>query len=256
MSTSAAYSLIMLIAIVSGGLILRGAQRTLPVSSDQRIAIGLAAFCGAMLGAKLPFLIADWSSLLNGAIWLSSGKTILCGLVGAYAGVEVTKWLLHIRVKTGDTFVVAAAVAVAIGRLGRLLAGCCYGSPTDLPWGLRCAIIDDLPRHPTQIYEAVFHGSAAAIMFYLQRHSIWKGQLAKFYILSYCVYRFASEYVRPEAEFAAGLTGYQWFALACVPVFSFLWWRDTVLKLGLPEKLPPLSAAIASPPRPDNVPNE
>lgn len=220
------YALIMLLAMVCGGLILRASQRSLPLPSDQRIALGLAAFCGAMLGAKLPFVLADWQGLLSGLVWLSGGKTILCGLVGAYAAVEFAKWAMEIRVKTGDSFVVAAAVAVAIGRLGCFVAGCCYGIPTSLPWGLRCALTDDLVRHPTQLYEALFHASLGLLMLQLQRRGIWRGQLAKLYILSYCVYRLGSETLRPEAEFAWGLTGYQWFALGCLPVFAGLWWRD------------------------------
>lgn len=255
MLTSAAYSLIMLVAVVCGGMIIGRTQRSLPLPADQRIAIGLAAFCGAMLGARLPFVLSDWSGLLSGNAWFSNGKTILCGLVGAYAAVELTKWTLNIRTKTGDSFVVGAATAVAIGRLGCLVAGCCYGTPTSLPWAMRCALIDDLPRHPTQLYEALFHASLAFLMFHLQRRGIWKGQLAKFYILSYCVYRLGSEFLRPEIRIAFGLTGYQWFAAACLPAFAFLWWRDARLMLAQVAVPLPFSAAV-SPPTLGSGPNE
>ncbi len=256
MAASASYSLIMLLAVICGGLILRRAQRSLPLPADQRIAIGLAAFCGAMLGAKLPFVLSDWSGLLSGTAWLSNGKTILCGLVGAYAAVELAKWTLNIRTKTGDSFVVGAAVAVAIGRLGCWVAGCCYGTPTNLPWAMRCALIDDIPRHPTQIYEAMFHAGLALLMFQLQRGGIWRGQLAKFYILSYCLYRLGSEFLRPEAQFALGLTGYQWFALACLPVFAYLWWHDARVKQSQFASPVVRLAAATSPPTLGNVPNE
>jgi hypothetical protein len=63
-----------------------------------------------MIVAKLPFLLSDWEGLLSGTAWLSHGKTIMCGIVGGYFGIEVAKWALDIRVKTGDTF--AAPVAV------------------------------------------------------------------------------------------------------------------------------------------------
>ncbi len=255
MLTSAAYPLIMLVAVICGGMILRTAQRALPMPTDQRIAIGLAAFCGAMLGAKLPFVLSDWSGLLSGTAWFSNGKTILCGLVGAYGAVELTKWTLNIRTKTGDSFVVGAAVAVAIGRLGCLVAGCCYGMPTNLPWAMRCAQIDDIPRHPTQLYEALLHASLALLMFHFQRRGIWKGQLAKFYILSYCTYRIGSEFLRPEKQFAFGLTGYQWFAIACLPAFAYLWWRDaSVMQAQVAAPLP--FSATVSPPTLGNAPIE
>ncbi|MEZ6150890.1 MAG: prolipoprotein diacylglyceryl transferase [Pirellulaceae bacterium] len=227
---AAAYPTIILAALVCGALILRRAQSRLALPAEQRLAIGMAAFCGAMLGAKLPFvlggLIGNWRSLLDGTVWFSNGKTIMCGLVGAYFAVELTKWMLHIRTKTGDSFVVAAAVAIAIGRLGCLAAGCCYGLPTTLPWGLRCAAIDNLTRHPTQLYESTFHALMAVLMIYGQRVGLWRGQWAKFYILSYMFYRFFSETLRPEARLSWGLTAYQWFALAIAPVFIALWWYD------------------------------
>ncbi len=217
----------MLLSLSSGAWVLRRAQRGLPLPREQRIALGLAAFCGAMLGAKLPFALSDLSGLLDGTAWLGNGKTIMCGMVGAYAAVELAKWTLHIRTKTGDSFVLAAAVAIAIGRLACFTVGCCYGVPTDLPWGLQCAAVDTLRRHPTQLYEAAFHATMAGWMFYLQRRGVWRGQLAKLYLLSYFAYRFMSEFIRPEAELAGGLTGYQWFALACAPVFVGLWWYDS-----------------------------
>lgn len=255
MLTSAAYPLIMLVAVACGGMIIRRSQRSLPLPTDQRIAIGLAAFCGAMLGAKLPFVLSDWSGLLSGNAWFSNGKTILSGLVGAYAAVELTKWTLNIHTKTGDSFVVGAATAVAIGRLGCLVAGCCYGNPCNLPWAMRCAIIDDLPRHPTQLYEALFHASLAILMFHLQHRGIWKGQLAKFYILSYCMFRLGSEFLRPEIQIAFGLTGYQWFAVACLPAFTLLWWRDARLTLAQVDAPLPFSVTV-SPPTPGNAPTE
>lgn len=220
------YSLIMLASVGCGGWLLRRSQRELGLASGTRVAVGLGAFCGAMLGAKLPFAVSDWSGFWDGSAWFSSGKTILGGMVGAYFGVEWVKWILGIRVKTGDSFVVPAAVSVAIGRLGCLAGGCCYGTPTDLPWGMRCALVDDLPRHPTQIYECLFHLLMAATMAFLLRHGIWKGQLAKFYILAYMGYRLLTEFIRPEAHLAWGLTGYQWFAIAMAPWFAGLWWYD------------------------------
>ncbi len=55
----------------------------LALSSSDKVAIGLGAFCGAMIGAKLPFAIADWEGLRSGAVWFSNGKTIVVGIVGS-----------------------------------------------------------------------------------------------------------------------------------------------------------------------------
>ena len=220
------YTLIMILAVATGVWLSRRTQGALAISPRERLGIGLGAFCGAMIGAKLPFVLADWEGLVSGAAWFSDGKTILCGLVGGYVGVEVAKWALDIRVKTGDSFAVPVAAAVGVGRLACLVGGCCYGTPTALPWGVVFRNVDSQPRHPTQIYEAAFHLAAAAMLWQLQQRGMFRGHLIKLYILAYLAYRFATEFIRPEARLWGGLTGYQWACLALAPVFAALWVRD------------------------------
>lgn len=221
-----AYALIMMAAVATGAWLSRRTQAGLPLSRGQRIGVGLGAFCGAMIGAKLPFVLADWRGMLSGAAWFADGKTILCGLVGGYAGVEIAKWALNVRVKTGDSFAVPVAAAIGIGRLACFVGGCCYGTPTDLPWGVVFPSVDSHPRHPTQLYEAAFHLAAAGALWQLEREGRFRGQLIKVYMLSYLAYRFATEFIRPEAQLWGGLTGYQWACLALAPVFVGLWMRD------------------------------
>jgi phosphatidylglycerol:prolipoprotein diacylglycerol transferase len=140
--------------------------------------------------------------------------------------VELAKWELGVRTKTGDFFAVPVALAVGIGRLGCFHAGCCYGTPTNVPWGVVFPNVDELPRHPTQLYESAFHLSMAAVLFVLQRRGLFRGQLFKLYILSYLVYRFFTEMIRPGARLAGGLTGYQWVSLVLFGLFAWLWMRD------------------------------
>jgi phosphatidylglycerol:prolipoprotein diacylglycerol transferase len=128
------YPLIMLASVTVAALLSRRGQRSLGLSRRERLGIALGAFCGAMIGAKLPFALADWEGLVSGRAWLDNGKTIVFGFVGGYFGVELMKARLGIRVKTGDSFAVPVALAISIGRLGCFVAGCCYGTVTTLPW--------------------------------------------------------------------------------------------------------------------------
>lgn len=227
-SINLGYTLIMLAAVGTGAALSRLTQRDLPLSAREKTGVCVGAFCGAMVGAKLPFVLSDWVGFLSGWAWISSGKTILCGLVGGYFGVELAKWALDIRVKTGDSFAVPVAAAVGVGRLACFQAGCCYGTPTDLPWGVVFPTVDAVARHPTQLYEAAFHFAMAAVLWSLQCEDIFRGQLVKLYILAYLGYRFASEFIRPEARLVGGLTGYQWATIPLAILFAWLWWRDRI----------------------------
>lgn len=219
-----AYPAIMLSAIVAAWLLSRRRQQALPLDRGQRLGLALGAFCGAMIAAKLPFVLADWQGFLSGAAWLDNGKTIVFGLVGGYFGVEIAKWALDVRVKTGDSFAVPVAVGIGIGRLACFQAGCCYGTPTALPWSVD---FGDGPRHPTQLYETAFHLAAALVLLILERCGWLRGQRIKLYIMVYLVYRFLTEWIRPEPRLWLSLTGYQWACLSLLPVFGWLWWRDS-----------------------------
>ena len=147
-------------------------------------------------------------------------------MVGGYAGVELAKWSLGITTRTGDSFAVPVAVAIAIGRLGCFVGGCCYGTPTQLPWATIFPSVDQLPRHPTQLYESLFHLLAAALLALLWSGRIFQGNLIKLYLISYAGYRFLTEYIRPEARWLGGLTGYQWSCIVIAVGFAWLWWLD------------------------------
>ncbi|MBI3863624.1 MAG: prolipoprotein diacylglyceryl transferase [Planctomycetia bacterium] len=233
-----AYGAIIISAVGVAVCIARYSQRGLGLSSTERLGVGLGAFCGAMIGAKLPFVFSDWNEFLSGAAWFSNGKTILLGMVGGYFGVETAKWCLGVRVRTGDSFVVPVAAAIAIGRLGCFVGGCCYGTPTDLPWGVVFPHVDPLPRHPTQIYESIFHATCAIVLAIVLHNGWCRGNLMKLYIILYAAYRFATEFIRPEARFLGGWTAYQFASIVLAIGFGCLWWRDARLmnKVQLPSK--------------------
>ncbi len=228
MNVDFTYQRIMAAAILTGYLLSRRSQRSLPLAWYERMGILFGAFCGAMLGAKLPFLLYDWEGALSGAAWFQNGKTILCGLAGGYLGVELAKWSLDVRTRTGDSFAVPVAATVAIGRLGCFHAGCCYGTPTAMPWGVVFPAVDSLPRHPTQLYESAFHAAAAVVLWMLLKRGIFRGNLIKLYIIAYAIYRFFSEMIRPEPRMMGGLSAYQWSSLALIVVFALLWRHDAI----------------------------
>jgi len=197
-----------------------------PLAKRDRLYVGLVGFAGAAITAKLPFLFLNDDLLHNAGTLMFSGKTILLGLVGGYAGVELGKWRLGIKTKTGDHFVVPVAIGIGIGRLGCFFGGCCYGTATELGWGVIFTSVDLVARHPTQLYEFIFHVAMALVMYGLFNQGVFRGQLFKLYLLSYFGFRFLTEFIRPEIHWAFGLTAYQWAILMLSPIFVWLMWRD------------------------------
>jgi phosphatidylglycerol:prolipoprotein diacylglycerol transferase len=224
MAVPALYPFIMLTALLAGIALSRRTQARLPLAARQKWAIALGAFTGGMLGAKLPFALADPLGPFCKQAWLADGKTILFGLVGGYLGVEVAKALAGVTVKTGDSFALPVATAIGIGRLGCFVGKCCYGTATSMPWSVDFG--DGVPRHPTQLYEVAFHLAAAVGLWQLDCWNLFPRQRFKLYLLAYCSYRFLTEFIRPEERLWAGLTGYQWAAAALVPVLLLLWRQD------------------------------
>lgn len=223
-SQRALYVGLMALSIAAALLLSRGRRSPSPLTNWQRLAIAFGALVGGTFFAKLPYVLSDWDGLVSGSAWLDNGRTLTLGLAGGYLGVEVAKLLVGVKQKTGDALALPLAVSIGIGRLGCFVAGCCYGVPTSLPWA--CRFADGIPRHPTQLYEAAFHFSAAALLHATRRWEVLRLQRVKAYFLAYFLYRFATEWIRPEPKSWLGLTFYQWACVVLFPVFAALWAID------------------------------
>jgi phosphatidylglycerol:prolipoprotein diacylglycerol transferase len=203
----------MMLALVSGLGFYIFRTRRRGYFDDQILYIAAAAIIGGTLGAKLP----GWILHLNliaatpGELYYSS-KTIVGGLLGGTLAVMGIKRLLSIRRRLGNEIAPAAALAMAIGRIGCLLNGCCYGRPTGLPWGIDFG--DHIARHPTQLYEALFDMALLFLLLRLERHITRPGLLFGLLLISYFVGRFFIEFIRVEPVIWVGLTAFQLASLA------------------------------------------
>jgi prolipoprotein diacylglyceryltransferase len=190
----------------------------------KRCLLALAGFVGGALGAKLPFAVVASEGIVSATAWFRDGKTITTGLIGAYLGVEIAKAALGVRIKTGDSFALPLALALAVGRWGCFCHGCCYGVATTLPWGVDFG--DGIRRHPTQAYESLFHLGMAVVLWQLLRRHALQYQHLKLYLIAYALYRFATEFIRPEPSLWLGLTFYQWTCLVFIPCLAVQWFVD------------------------------
>lgn len=226
------YVAIMACSLVVGSWLSKRSQNKALLTRPQRLAVAIGAIVGGTFAAKLPFFVMDPAAFASGAAWLEGGRTLTLGLVGGYFGVEAAKLSMGITVKTGDGFVVPVAAAIAIGRLGCFVGGCCFGTPTHLPWGVDFG--DGVHRHPTQLYEALFHASCALFFSWAGTRGLFPRQRVKIYIIAYFVYRFVTEAIRPEPAVLLGLSFYQWTAIVFIPLFALLYARDRRLAVAPP----------------------
>jgi prolipoprotein diacylglyceryltransferase len=149
---------------------------------------------------------------------LMGGKTIVGGLLGGWAGIELAKKILGLTRSTGDAFVWPLALGTAIGRLGCFFTGLddhTYGVATTLPWGVDFG--DGLARHPTQLYESVFVLLlATAIYCGTRTRALPSGARFRLYFAGYFAFRFGVEFIKPRETPFLSLSAIQLASLAGV----------------------------------------
>jgi prolipoprotein diacylglyceryltransferase len=200
------------------------------------IPITLAAFVGGMVfarvsifffnGAETAAQTLNFYALFDPRIGPGS---ILGGVAGAYLGGYIAAKAMGKPDCTCDAFAPAMALAMGIGRIGAYLAGVDgLGKPTDLPWGVTLPGVG-YAVHPAPLYDAAFNFAWFAVLMLLRDHpKMQDGNLLKFGLLGYAIFRFFVEFVRNNRVIALGLTGQQYFSfLLAAAVGLYLWrtWR-------------------------------
>lgn len=217
-----AYAIAMLLAFAAGFAVYRYNTRGMEKQPGNLFPILLAAFFGGVIGAKLPIILMN---LRFGLSWqaILAGRTIVGGLVGGTLGVLLIKKKLGIRARYGNLLAPPIALGMAIGRIGCLLSGCCYGTPTTLPWGIDFG--DGIARHPTQLYEMLFCLIAFVLLQRIHKTAPPGSLLTRFF-LAYFIFRFLEEFIRPYTVIA-GLTSFQWICIAGIFILTVktLWMK-------------------------------
>jgi phosphatidylglycerol:prolipoprotein diacylglycerol transferase len=183
--------------------------------------LGLWMLLAALVGSKVlmlwtePSYREDPSHLLS-LDFLRSGGVFYGGLIGAVlTGYFLVRYYRLPWWKTADAFAPGIALGQAIGRLGCFAAGCCWGKPTSLPWGVRFTPLGheitgvpiDVDLHPTQLYESAATLVIFLFLLWLTGRKRFSGQIILFYAVLYSIARFLIEFLRddPRGDIA-GLT--------------------------------------------------
>jgi phosphatidylglycerol---prolipoprotein diacylglyceryl transferase len=202
------------------------------LSEPLRWTVIAAAAVGALLGSRLLGLAEQWPTLiaarhsgqLTHLLIASGGKTVVGGLLGAWAAVELAKRFHGIDRRTGDLFALPVCVGIAVGRVGCLLAGLpddTFGKPTRLPWGVDFG--DGIPRHPVQAYEILF---LAVLAFVITRDGrLAEGARFRIVLAGYLAWRLIIDFLKPQ-PLLAGINVIQWACLAGLLALGLQWIGD------------------------------
>jgi phosphatidylglycerol:prolipoprotein diacylglycerol transferase len=147
-----------------------------------------------------PMQLVSLDFLRSGGVWYGG---LLGGVLVGYLLMkryQLPWW------KTADAFAPGLAVGNFFGRQGCFAAGCCWGKPTTLPWGVKfteqghqiTGVPTDTYLHPTQLYESFAMLLVFFFLFWLHKRKRFSGQVILAYALLYSVIRFAIEFVRDD----------------------------------------------------------
>jgi phosphatidylglycerol---prolipoprotein diacylglyceryl transferase len=182
--------------------------------------LGIYIIISALVGAKLLLLVTDWqlfredpSALLTLA---RSGGVFYGGLIAA---VSVALWYIRRAGLplwiTCDVFAPGIALGHVVGRFGCFFAGCCFGKPTTMPWGItftdpfaeaNVGTPLNIPLHPTQLYEAGAEFIILMILLGTERKGRpFDGRTFWLYMLLYAISRFIIEFYRGDVRGSVGV---------------------------------------------------
>src|SRR6185503_16807460 len=210
------YGLLLAIAFITGLFVMSRLAKRDGLPQERMYDLGLWVLASSLIGSKLLMVITEWEVYYRehpGQIFsldfFRSGGVFYGGFIGALLASVIA-----IRVyklpwwRTADAFAPGIAIGQAIGRLGCFSAGCCWGKPTSLPWGVHFTerghditgvptlvnhlpdpaqrefwaqklggLIAPLSLHPTQLYEAGATLLIFALLLWLRRHRRFDGQI-------------------------------------------------------------------------------
>jgi phosphatidylglycerol:prolipoprotein diacylglycerol transferase len=162
----------------------------------------------AIIGARVLYVVVEYKYFVDHPldifkVW-KGGLVFYGGLVlGVIVAMRIAISKKLPIWKTADILAPSIAIGQAIGRWGCLFAGCCYGTKTDLPWGITFSDPKSLAPlnvalHPTQIYLSLNAILIFGILVWFRKRKKFDGQLFCLYGILYSIGRFIIEYFRSD----------------------------------------------------------
>jgi prolipoprotein diacylglyceryl transferase len=191
--------------------IFRVEGRALPEVDTLALHVVVATVVGARLGH---YLFYEWPLLVSHPVqWLVAMITPPFRGLASHGGTFAILVALYLyKIRSGlpffwitDRVILPACVGATFIRLGNLMNSEIYGTPTDLPWGFLFVhetdpvLLPVVPRHPTQLYEAVFYLLLFIVFFGIwryKRHRLPEGFTTGLFLVLLFSFRFGIEFLK------------------------------------------------------------
>jgi len=214
------YGVLLAAAYLLGLQLARVRAQARGLDANRVLDLGIYIIIAALVGAKLLLFVTDFDAFRANPRELltlaRSGGVFYGGLILAVAVALVYIRKIGLPLwTTCDVFAPGIAVGHVVGRFGCLFAGCCYGKPTTMPWGItfrdpfaqaNVGTPLNQPLHPTQLYEA---GAELIILIILltteRKGRPYPGRTFWLYMLLYAVSRFVIEFYRGDDRGNVGI---------------------------------------------------
>ena len=122
-----------------------------------------------------------------------------------------------------DLVSIVAPIGLFLGRISNFINTELYGRVTDFPFAIIYPLIDNNPRHPSQLYEAFFEGVVLFIILYLifiknsKKYSA--GIISAYFLILYSIFRFLIEFLRePDLHLGLFLNYFSMGQILCIPI--------------------------------------
>ena len=145
---------------------------------------------------------------------------------GGFIGVMLAMWLFSRRhhkpwLAVMDFVAPLVPLGLGAGRIGNFINGELWGRPTHVPWAMVFPAVDNLPRHPSQLYEFGLEGIALFTLLWLfSAKPRPMGAVSALFLIGYGSFRFLVEFTREPDDFlgllAMGLSMGQWLSLPMI----------------------------------------
>jgi len=156
---------------------------------------------GYMVFYNFDYYINNFTDIFK--IW-EGGMSFHGGLIGVViASILFAKKNRHDSFLYLDLVSLVAPIGIFFGRLANFINSELYGIPTNVPWSVTFVQIDNLSRHPSQLYEAILEGVILflILLYFRNKNSLNKpGLISGLFVIFYSIFRFFVEFFRVPDE--------------------------------------------------------